>query len=217
MRVLCLAAHPDDEVLGAGGTLLKHRAAGDETFLAVATVAYEPVWSAETIRRKRDECLAAAALLKFTDVRILDYRTMHLNTVPAIDLARSLSQIITDWRADVVYAPPCDDVNQDHAALFSAAQVACRHIGAGAPRALYSYEIPTTSRFNLSTRWAANTYVDIAEFVGRKLEAMAVYETELRQPPHPRSLEGIRTFARERGLSVGLEYAETHMLVRALR
>ena len=86
MRVTCLAAHPDDETIGAGGTLLRHAAAGDETALIVATVAYPPRWPEELVRRKRAECLAAAKLLRIDEVRFLEFRTMHLNTLPAIEL-----------------------------------------------------------------------------------------------------------------------------------
>ncbi|TWT45338.1 1D-myo-inositol 2-acetamido-2-deoxy-alpha-D-glucopyranoside deacetylase [Phycisphaerae bacterium RAS1] len=214
MRVLCLAAHPDDEVLGAGGTLLAHRAAGDETALLVATAAYEPNWSADSIRRKRDECLAAAKLLGVSAVRFLDLPTMHLNTLPAIELNQRVAEAVAELAPDVVYAPPLDDVNRDHTLLFEAALVATRPTGAPGPRALYSFEIPTTTRFAPCSRWQANTYVDVAAFIDAKLEAMACYQTELRDPPHPRSLESIRVFARERGAAVGLRYAEAHMLIR---
>ena len=82
---------------------------------------------------------------------------------------------------------------------------------------LFRYEIPPTTRYNSSNRWQPNSYVDIGEFIDAKLAAMAVYQTELQQPPHPRSLESIRTFARERGVALGVQYAEAHMLVRELR
>ena len=217
MRVLCLAAHPDDEVLGAGGTLLKHHAAGDETRLIVATVAFAPRWDESTIRRKREECLAAAEILGIGDVRFLEFNTMHLNALPAIELNDAVARATREFDPHVIYAPPIDDLNQDHAALFSAALVAGRHSGSSSLRSLYSYEIPPTTRFNAPGRWQPNSYVEIGEYIDAKLSAMAAYQTELRDPPHPRSLEGIRAFARERGAALGAGYAEAHMLVRELR
>lgn len=217
MRVVCLAAHPDDETIGAGGTLLRHAAAGDETALIVATVAYAPRWPEETVRQKRAECLAAAARLGIGAVRFLEFRTMHLNALPAIELNDAVRRALAELRPDVLYAPPCDDVNRDHAVLFEAALVASRATGSGGPRRLYSYEIPPTTRFNLGGRWVANTYVDIGDYLEPKLAAMRAYASELREPPHPRSLDGLRIFARERGLAVGLPAAEAHMLVRELR
>jgi LmbE family N-acetylglucosaminyl deacetylase len=216
MRVVCLAAHPDDETLGAGGTLLRHAAAGDETALIVATVAHPPRWPEDLVRQKRAECLAAAEALRIGEVRFLEFRTMHLNTLPAIELNDAVERTLAEWRPEIVYAPPCDDLNRDHAALFEAALVAARPTGRGGVRALYSYEIPTTTRFNHGSRWAANTYVEIGDYLEQKLSAMAAYASELREPPHPRSLEAIRVFARERGVAVGLPAAEAHMLIRAL-
>lgn len=216
MRVLCLAAHPDDEVLGAGGTLLAHRAAGDETGLIVATVAYEPTWAASAIRSKREECLAASRRLGIAHVRFLELPTMHLNALPAIELNQKVAEAISEFAPDVLYAPPLDDVNRDHTVLFEAALVATRPTGAMRSPTLYSYEIPTTTRFAPRSRWEPNTFVRIDDCIEAKLEAMAVYQSELRDPPHPRSLESIRLFARERGASVGLRYAEAHMLIRQI-
>lgn len=217
MRVLCLAAHPDDEVLGVGGTLLKHVADGDETMLVVATVAYAPRWPEELIKQKREECLAAAKLLRFKDVRFLEFPTMHLNALPVIDLNSAVGNALADFRPDVVYAPPAGDLNRDHAILLEAALVTTRPLGNEHPRRLYSYEVPTTTRCNVGSIWQANTYVNISDHIEAKLTAMAAYQTELREPPHPRSLESIRAFARERGASVGCSYAEAHMLVRECR
>lgn len=216
MRVLCLAAHPDDETLGVGGTLVRHARAGDAVTLVVATVAFEPRWSADVIARKREECRSAARILGVHDVRFLEYRTMHLNTLPAIELSDAVGRAVADVRPDVVYAPPCDDLNRDHATLFEAAQVATRPTGGPTPARFYSYEIPTTTRFNLSSRWWANSYRDISTELETKLAAMSAYATELRDPPHPRSIEAIRAFARERGAAIGCMYAEALMLVREL-
>jgi LmbE family N-acetylglucosaminyl deacetylase len=217
MRVLCFAAHPDDETIGAGGTLARYAAEGAETFLLVATSAYEPRWSAESIAAKRDECLAAAEVLGIRDVRFLALKTMHLANLPSIDLADAISATMADVEPDVVLAPPCHDLNTDHAALFNAVNVATRATGTGAPAKLYSYEICTTTRFNVGAAWLPNTYVNISDWLEAKLKAMQCYQTELRQAPHPRSLEGLRIMAAERGAAMGMAAAEALMLVRELR
>lgn len=216
MRVLCLAAHPDDEVLGAGGTLLRRRAAGDEIGLVVATAAYVPRWPADVVQAKRAEAIQVARELGVSWLKFLDFRSMHLAAQPAMELNDAVAAAIGEFQPEVVYAPPFDDVNSDHAALFQAALVAARPVGGKGPRQLYSYEIPTTTRFNVRARWEPTTHVDISGHVEQKLRLMELYESELREAPHPRSLSGIRAFARERGAAVGVEYAECHMLVREL-
>jgi LmbE family N-acetylglucosaminyl deacetylase len=216
-RVVCLAAHPDDETIGVGGTLRLHAEAGDEVCLIVATQAYQPRWSAEEIERKRKECERAAEVLGIAQVQFLGLSTMHLAALPTIDLTTPVAAAIQAFEPEIVYAPPAGDINSDHAALFAAVNVACRPLGSRGPRKLYSYEIATTTRFNLPGSWQANTYVDISTVIEPKMAAMAAYQTELREPPHPRSLEGIRIFARERGFSVGKDYAEALMLVREVR
>ena len=216
-RVLCLAAHPDDETIGVGGTLRQHADTGDEVRLIVATQAYPPRWSEDEIARKRAECEQAAKCLGISHVQYLGLRTMHLESLPTIELTTPLAAAMNEFQPDIVYAPPADDLNRDHAALFAAANVACRPVGGYAPRWLYSYEIATTTRFNLPGVWHANTYVDISSGIEAKIAAMSAYQTELHEPPHPRSLDGLRVLARERGLSVGLTYAEAFMLIREVR
>lgn len=217
MRVLCLSAHPDDEVLGLGGTLLRHRDAGHEIHWVVATVAYPPRWTDNLIHAKRQECERVAQKLRIRQTSFLDYKTMHLATLPPIELSEAVALRVRQIKPDIVYAPPCDDLNRDHAALFDAALIATRPTGDPKPPCLYSYEIPSTTRFNLPNRWQANTYIDIGPWIDEKLQLMSIYETELQQPPHPRSLDSLRAFARERGAAVGYTFAEALMLVRACR
>src|ERR1044071_9669931 len=114
MRVLCLAAHPDEEVLGAGGTLLRHRAAGDQVSLVVATVAYTPRWPAEIVQRKRAYCVAVAKGLGVNELKFLDFRSMHLAALPAMELNDAVARIVREVEPETIFAPPCDDLNSDH-------------------------------------------------------------------------------------------------------
>jgi LmbE family N-acetylglucosaminyl deacetylase len=220
MRVLVLAPHPDDETLGVGGTILRHVADGDEVHLLVMTETYPPLWQASEKARRQDEARAAAKVLGLAGLAFAGFPTMRLNTVPAIEVAGRLIGELRRLNPDVVYAPPVGDVNQDHEATFKAALVACRPLPGCTVRRLLCYEIPPTARFSNpidAARWLPNTYVDITSHIEQKLAAMECYQSELRQPPHPRSLEGIRLYARERGLTIGLQYAEVFDLIREIR
>jgi len=158
--------------------------------------------------------------LRLASVAFAGFPTVKLNAVPAIDLAGYLIAQMRRLSPEVVYAPPVGDVNQDHEAVFKAALVACRPLPDNTVKTLMSYEIAPTVRFGNPAdagRWMPTTYVDITPHIDAKLKAMSCYASELREPPHPRSLEGIRLFARERGLAVGLEYAEAFQLIREIR
>ena len=119
----------------------------------------------------------------------------------------------------MVYAPPVGDVNQDHEAVFHAALVACRPLPGNTVRRFLSYEVPPTARFSNpidGARWLPTVCVDITRHIDRKLAALKCYPSELRKAPHPRSLAGLRVYARERGLTFGVKYAEIFCLIREL-
>ena len=220
MRVVVLAPHPDDETLGAGGTIARHVAEGDEVHLIFMTETYPPLWQEGEKPKRQAEARAASKALGAAGATFAGFPTMRLNTVPAIELAGYLIGRFRELSPEVVYAPPVGDVNQDHEAVFQAALVACRSLPGNTVRRFLSYEIPPTARFANpidAARWLPNVYVDITAHIDRKLAAMKRYPSELRKPPHPRSLEGIRLYARERGLTLGIEYAEAFCLIRELR
>ena len=220
MRVVVIAPHPDDETIGVGGTICRHVAEGDEVHLLVMTETYPPLWHETERERRQEEVRRAAEVLGLASVDFAGFPTVKLNAIPAVDLAGYLIAQFNRLRPDIVYVSPPGDVNQDHEAVFRAALVAARPLPDSSVKVLYSYEVAPTSRFGNpidAARWMPTTFVDITPYIDRKLEAMSCYASELRQPPHPRSLEGLRLFARERGLAVGLEYAEAFQLIREIR
>ena len=126
--------------------------------------------------------------------------------------------LVQDLRAEVLYAPQMNDINSDHRATFEAAFVAARPHPGCTVRALYSYETVSTTRLNHhDTGWYPNVYEDITHWIDEKIRILSIYRTEMGEFPHPRSLESVRMFARERGLAVGMAYAEAMMLVREYR
>ncbi len=214
MKVLVFAAHPDDETIGAGGTIARLSAAAESVILYVATDVYEPRWPAQEKALRRAQAEKAASILGIERVLFGGFRTMHLAATPAIELSGAVSKAVEEIRPEVILAPPPADVNSDHSALFNAALVAARGLASNPVRALYAYEIGTTTRFcGPTSPFRANTYVDISGTMETKLEAMKAYETELKDAGHPRSIEGLKIIARERGLACGCEYAEGLMLV----
>lgn len=214
MNVLIVAAHPDDEVIGAGGTIARHVRAGDAVSLLVMTEVWEPRWPAKEREARKGEAEAAAEVLGIREVRFAGFPTVKLNTVATVELTAAVTKAVEEFDADVVYLPPPNDVNRDHTEVFEAGLAATRPLPDSSVRKVLAYEIATTARFGTSGGLQPNVFVDISELMETKLQAMSCYKSELRKPPHPRSLEGLKIAARERGLSVGVEYAEVFGLVR---
>ncbi|RLC64081.1 MAG: PIG-L family deacetylase [Chloroflexi bacterium] len=219
MRVLAIAAHPDDETIGAGGAIARHVAHGDEVYWCIVTQGYSPPWSEETLAEARSQVDEVQEVLGFREVFLLGFPTVKLNTVPYIDLCSALQQVVDQVQPEIVYTTPRDDINQDHRIVYEATLVAARPLPGSSVRRLLCYEISTTARFGLpagSTGFAPNVFVDISRYLEKKLEAIRCYRTELREYPHPRSVKGLRLLAEERGLNVGLQAAECFQLVREL-
>jgi LmbE family N-acetylglucosaminyl deacetylase len=218
-RVLVIAAHPDDEVLGMGGTIAVHSDRGDLVRVLVVTDGSSTQYpgDAEIRVRKEDEALRSAAELGVEDYVHLDLPDMRLDTLAHVEVNKVIEDQLADFSPRIVYtAQP--DVNRDHRVLFDSVVVATRPTPGQSARRLLTYA-PTSS-----TEWTAapvnwfvpNWYVDISATLERKVAAFAHYETERRDYPHPRSERAIRATASHHGSSCGCEYAEPFVLVRGL-
>lgn len=216
MRVLVISPHPDDETIGAGGTIARHVAEGDEVSLCIVTQGYSPPWPEGIVETARRQVEAAGKVLGIKETIFLGFPTVKLNTVPNTELTSAVQKTVDETKPEVVYTSWASDVNQDHRIVFDATLVATRPLPGSTVRRLLCYETGYASRYG-QLPFAPNVFVDIEAFLDKKLEAMKCYETELREPPHPRSLAGLELIARERGLSVGLKAAECFELVREIR
>lgn len=220
MKVLVIAPHPDDEVLGCGGAIVKHVSEGDEVYLCVVTKAYPPDWPEDEIKERRDEVVRANKILGTKKTYFLDLPTVKLDTIPQKELNEAIAKVVNKLRPEIVYIPHGGDVNNDHRLVFEAAMVAIRPKPALAIKKVLCYE--TLSE----TEWAAplaenafmpNVYVDISGVLATKLKAMSEYKSELKEFPHPRSLEAISALAKVRGATTGVEAAEAFMLMREIQ
>ncbi|HSG13328.1 MAG TPA: PIG-L deacetylase family protein [Gaiellaceae bacterium] len=218
-RVLVFAAHPDDEVLGMGGTIAVHTDRGDEVRIVVVTDGSSTQYpdDAETRARKEQEAIAAAAELGVTDYVHLDLPDMRLDTLPHVEVNGVVERHLLDVSPEVVYTPH-PDVNRDHRVLFDSVAVATRPTPGHPVSRVLTYA-PTSS-----TEWTPaplnwfvpNWFVDITTTLERKVASFAHYETERREYPHPRSERAMRAAASFFGASCGCEYAEPFVLVRGL-
>ena len=218
MRVLAVSAHPDDETLGCGGTLLAHADAGDEISWIVATQAHEPEWSSDTIARKAAEVDEVAAAYG-AEVTRLGLATTRLDTVAASELMSALAPVIETARPEVVYTVHPGDVHTDHRALYTALMSVLRppRMRALGVRRVLAFETLSSTDAHapaLAAPFRPTVYRDISPYLERKLEVMALFETETQEDPLPRGPSAIRALARWRGATIGVEYAEAFELIR---
>ena len=213
-RVAVISAHPDDETLGAGGTLAKHAAFGDEIHVCVVTKGYTPDWPEEMIQLMHEQAMAALKILGIQNVSFLQFPTVKLNAVPGKELNDRIADFINNVDPQVVYAPFPGDLNSDHGIVARSTAIAVRPV-AGTRRSLLYFETLSSTewgRMFLQSSFMPNLYVDICSTIEQKLKAASCYDSEIRQSPHPRSIEGIRVLAKRRGMEVGLEAAEAFSL-----
>ena len=219
MRVLTVAAHPDDETLGAGGTMARLAAHGHEVWICILT---DGVTARHAHVEQQKECaIGAADVLGAANVVFCELPDQRLDSLPLLDVITPIEKCIGELRPELVLTHFKEDVNQDHRTVFEATMVAARPVEGTSVRQLLCYETAS------STEWAPpfpgsvfspNVFVDISSTLPRKLEAMRSYERtwtgEMRPYPHPRSYEAIEAYARRHGVAAGVAAAEPFMLVR---
>lgn len=221
MRVLAIAPHPDDETLGCGGTLLKHKAAGDDLHWLIVTRAYEPQWTAQVLQDKEREIQSVGEAYGFQKTLRANLPTARLDTVAQFDLIDELKKAIDEVRPDVIYLNHAGDIHSDHRITFYGVMSALKSFNSrkhGVQR-LLSYETLSSTEAappNSGSSFVPNVFSDVTSFIERKLEIMSLYASEVQPCPMPRAPENIRALARYRGATIGVDYAEAFMLVREL-
>jgi len=216
MKILIIAPHPDDEVLGCGGAIAKHAKSGDEVHLCIVTKGYTPDWPEEILKEDAKQVEAAGRILGIKETHFLGFPAVKLDTVPQKELNDSLIKIVEKIRPDVAYIPHRGDLNMDHRIVFDVSLVALRPIGHKVKRIL-SYETLSETEWGRPIeQFVPNYFIDITETFGLKIEAMKAYATELKEQPHPRSLESIEAMCRKRGSEISVKYAESFFLIREI-
>ena len=220
MRVLVLAAHPDDELLGVAGTIARHVDDGDQVTCVVCSEGATARYQAEVANELQTGGRRAAEVLGVHELRFLGMRDQHLDAGPVLGVIQAVEAVVREIAPDVVYTHHWGDVNRDHKVVNEAVMVACRPVGDGYPRAVYLFETPSSTEWSWpdpASVFVPNHFVDISATLERKLAAMACYPTELRPAPHPRSLEALRSRAAYWGQLVGRAYAEPFVVGRQVR
>lgn len=217
-KTLVIAAHPDDEVLGVGGTIALLSGQGKDVDVLIFTDGSSTQYAGDSdiLEKKFGEAYKAMEVMGARLLPRMTFPDMRLDTVAHVEKNAALGRIIQEGQYDTVFVQDHTDINRDHIEIYESTMVACRPVPGQCVRRLLSYYVNSSTEWGnqLGGKWFhPNFFVDITETIGTKLDAMKAYQTELREYPHPRSLEGIENSAKYFGNTVGYAYAEPFRLI----
>jgi len=217
MKTLIIAPHPDDEILGCGGTLLRKKFEGAELgWLIVTGISVEAGWTAERVSQRDAEITAVAEAIGFDRVFNLCLPTTQLDRLPMGSLVQQFSAVFQEFTPEEVMLPNRSDVHTDHRIVFDAAAACTKWFRYPSVRRVLAYETVSETEFGIDPAccFKPNYFVDIGRFLERKLEVLEFYRSELGQFPFPRSVEAVKALAAVRGATAGFEAAEAFELLR---
>ena len=218
-KVLIIAPHPDDEVLGCGGIIKKYTKSGDQVYVLVITRGNPKLYTEAKIVNIRKEAVEAHTFLGVIETKFLEFYAPELDVTPQAEVSRAMSEFIRLKEINILFLPHRGDIHHDHRAVFNAGLVASRPVNNCPVKCIYTYE--TLSE----TEWAApfgddafipNHFVNIKAEFEDKIKAFSYFKSQIRPFPNTRSTEVIEALAKFRGATVGCMRAEAFMTIRTI-
>jgi LmbE family N-acetylglucosaminyl deacetylase len=217
-KVIVISAHPDDETLGAGGTLLKHKSEGDDiNWLIVTDVFEEQGFSKDRVISRQLEIEKVSKMYGFSNVYKLGHPTMKLNDTILHELVVQISKIFQELKPEIIYVMNRSDAHSDHRIVFDSVMSCTKSFRHPYIKKVLMYECLSETEFApiLPEKvFQPNYFVDISNFLEKKVDIMKIFASELREHPFPRSIKNIKSIATYRGASVGVNYAEAFQLIK---
>jgi len=220
MKILVISPHPDDETLGCGGTILKHKDIGNKIYwLIITNIDVKNGWDKDIIEKRQKEIETVAEMYSFEKTFKLDYPVAKLDIIPIQEIIESISKFIFEIKPEVIYLPNRSDVHTDHQITFKAVYSCTKNFRYPFIRKILMYETVSETEFAPALpedTFVPNVFVDITEYFEKKLEIFKIYKSELMKKPLPRSLEAIEAFDKCRGSQIGKKYAEAFVLLKEI-
>ena len=225
-KVAIIAAHPDDEVLGMGGTISKHTKNGDTVnilFLSDGDTGRDKKY----IKKKRDKEIKlrkesaekVGKLLKINSIEFEDYPNLRMDKYSVLEITQKIEKRLKKWKSQIIYTHHSSDTNIDHNICHKATIIACRPLPKSSIKSIRCFEILSSTEYSVSnfgTNFSPNLFVDVTKHKKKKIECLKAYDYELRPYPFPRSIKVVEAQLTIRGSQVGLEAAEAFMEVRSI-
>ena len=216
MKILAIAPHPDDETLGCGGILFKHKAEGDEIYWLIVTgISKDTGWANDAVIKRDNEIISVSKKYGFSDVFNLRLPTTKIDTLPLSDLIGKITDVYKNIKPDVIYIPFAYDVHTDHQIIAKALQSTFKWFRYPHIKKVYMYETPSETEFNFvgDRVFRPNLFVNISLYIDGKIEVIKIYANEMGEFPFPRSEKTLRALAILRGSQSGFDSAEAFELV----
>lgn len=221
MKILAISPHPDDETLGCGGTILKHKDMEDKIYwLIITNIDVKNGWDKDIVEERQKEINTVAEMYGFEKTFKLDYPTAKLDAIPIQEIIKSISRVMFKIKPEIIYLPNRSDVHTDHQIAFKAAYSCTKSFRYPFIKKILMYKTLSETEFAPTlpeNTFIPNVFVNITKYFEKKLEIFKIYKSELMKEPLPRSLEIIEAFDKYRGSRIGEKYAESfHLLFEIL-
>jgi len=219
-RVMVIAAHPDDEVLGCGGVIAKHVNKGDQVHVVFMTNGVSSRDSSfKEIQERERSAKNAANILSVSSIQQFDFPDNKMDTAALLDVVQLIEEAIDKLQPEIIYTHHIGDLNIDHQVTHKAVMTACRPQPGFCVKEIYAFEVLSSTEWNTTgvAVFSPNVFIDITNYIDIKKQVLEVYSEEMRQPPHSRSNDNALRLNALRGNSVGMDYAEAFELIRMSR
>ena len=208
-NILVIAPHGDDETLGCGGSLLKHKFKKDKIHLLMVTnINQNSIWTKKQEITRKKEINKIIKLYKFDSYHNLNYQPAKLDLVPMSELITKIDKIINFIKPNVVYLNNPSDIHTDHQIAFKSSISCIKSFRKNYIKSILLYETLSETEYSTEELFKPNYYVDISKFIEKKIKIMNIYKSEINKFPFPRSNDAIYSLAKIRGTRIGVKYAE---------
>ena len=215
-KILVVAVHPDDETLGCGGTLLKHKANGDKIHWLICTTLNK---NHDYYQNREKEINKVSKIFNFDSVHNLQFETTKMDQYNMNEIIEKISKVINKVKPNIIYLPFKEDVHTDHKKVFEASYSCTKSFRYPFIKKIYMMETLSETEFAPSTKkdsFIPNTFIDVSKYMDKKIKIMKVYKSEIDKYPFPRSIRSIKALASLRGSTSGCNFAESFMLLKEI-
>ena len=215
-KILVVAPHPDDETLGCGGSLFKHKKLGDKIYWLIITgITTENGWAKDKVKKREDEIIRVKDKYQFDNVFNLKLPSTKIDTLPISQIVKEITNVYKDVKPNIIYSPFINDIHTDHQIIAKALQSTFKWFRYPHITKVLMYETTSETEFNFSNieKFSPNVFNDISEYLDEKIKTMKIYEGEIEEHPFPRSEKTIRSLSAFRGSQSGYIAAEAFQLV----